>query len=69
MHIDAYEFVAPAVVAVGDLAVMSFQFVSQGSEGARRWNTTEVYRRDPDRGWRIVHTHWSLTEAGPAVAG
>lgn len=67
--IDAYEFVAPAVVAAGDLAVLSFQFVSQGSEGARHWNTTEVYRRDPERGWRIVHTHWSLTEAGPAVAG
>lgn len=69
VQIDAYEFVAPAVVAAGDLAVLSFQFVSQGSEGARRWNTTEVYRHDPDRGWRIVHTHWSLTEAGPAVAG
>lgn len=69
VQIDAYEFVAPAVVAAGDLAVLSFQFVSTGSEGQMRWNTTEVYRRDPERGWRIVHTHWSLTEAGPAVAG
>lgn len=69
VQIDAYEFVTPAVVSAGDLAVLSFQFISRGSEGARRWNTTEVYRRDPDRGWRIVHTHWSLTEAGPAVAG
>lgn len=69
VHLGSYAFVEPAVVAAGDLAVLSFQFVSQGSEGARRWNTTEVYRHDPDRGWRIVHTHWSLTEAGPAVAG
>lgn len=56
-------------MAAGDLAVLSFQFVSQGSEGQRRWNTTEAYRRDPERGWRIVHTHWSLTDAGPAVVG
>lgn len=69
VHIESYEFVSPAVVAAGDLAVLSFQFVSQGSEGPRRWNTTEVYRRDPERGWRIVHTHWSLTEAGPIVTG
>ena len=69
VHIDSYEFVSPAVVAAGDLAALSFQFVSRGSGGRMRWNTTEVYRRDPERGWRIVHTHWSLTEAGPAVVG
>lgn len=65
VHIDSYEFVAPAVVAAGDLAVLSLQFVSTGSEGQRRWNTTEVYRRSPERGWRLVHTHWSLTQAHP----
>jgi ketosteroid isomerase-like protein len=64
VKIDSYEFVAPAVIAVGDLAVLSFQFISTGSEGAMRWNTTEVYRHHADRGWRIVHSHWSLTEAG-----
>ena len=68
VHIDSYEFVEPAVVAVGDLAVLSFQFVSTGGEGRMRWNTTEVYRRSPDRGWRIVHSHWSLTDVGNRLA-
>lgn len=68
VHIDSYEFVDPAVVAVADMAVLSFRFVSTGSEGQMRWNTTEVYRRSADRGWRIVHTHWSLTEVGAQVA-
>lgn len=68
VHIDSYEFVDPAVVTVGDMAVLSFQFVSTGSEGQMRWNATEVYRRSPERGWRIVHTHWSLTDAGKRLA-
>lgn len=33
-----------------------------------QWNTTEVYRRSPDRGWRIVHSHWSLTDVGNRLA-
>lgn len=68
VRIDSYEFVDPAVVAVDDMAVLRFQFVSTGSEGQMRWNTTEVYRRCADRGWRIVHSHWSLVEAGARLA-
>lgn len=64
VHIESYEFRAPSVTAAGDMAVLSYQFVSTGSEGQMRWNTTEVFRRSRERGWRIVHTHWSLTEAG-----
>lgn len=69
VHIDSYEFVDPVVVAAGDLALLSFHFVSTGSEGQLRWNTTEVYRRSPERGWRIVHSHWSLTDMGSRLAG
>ncbi len=69
VQIDSYEFVSPAVVAAGDMAVLSFQLVSRGAAGTMRWNTTEAYRRHPDRGWRLVHTHWALTDAGPAVMG
>lgn len=31
-----------------------------------RWNATEVYRV-MDGVWRIIHTHWSLTQ--PKLAG
>jgi hypothetical protein len=81
VHIDSYEFVEPAVVASGDLAVLSFRFESTTGGAVTRWNTTEVYRRDPGRSeahahadadagpgvpaaWRLVHTHWSLTDVG-----
>ncbi len=69
VHIEEFEFVAPRVQAAGDLAVLTFQFVSKGSEGAMHWNTTEVYRREPDGAWRIVHSHWSLTEVGHRLGG
>lgn len=63
IHIDHYEMISPQVQVFGETAVLTFNFVSRGSEGAMRWNTTEVYRRR-DGQWRIVHTHWSLTQAG-----
>lgn len=61
---DRYEFIEPLVQEIGDAAVLTFRFVSWDNEGkALRWNCTEVFRR---RGgvWRIIQTHWSITEAG-----
>lgn len=61
---DRHEFIDPLVQEIGDAAVLTFNFVSWDSAGnALRWNCTEVFRR---RGgiWRIMQTHWSITEAG-----
>jgi hypothetical protein len=52
------------VQEVGDAAVLTFRFVSWDKDGnALRWNCTEVFRRR-DGVWRIIQTHWSITEAG-----
>ncbi len=59
----AWEIVAPSVAEIGEVAVLTFRFVSRGAAGGEaRWNCTEVYRRRPG-GWRIVQTHWSFTAA------
>lgn len=59
-----HEIVDPAVNRIGDAAVLTFHFVSLGEAGDEyRWNCTEVYRRSEGI-WRIVQTHWSLTNAG-----
>lgn len=57
------EMVAPRVQVLGDVAVLTFRYVTttQRSRRVTRWNTTEVYRRTK-AGWRIVHTHWSLVK-------
>jgi hypothetical protein len=62
IKIDRDEIVNPRVQAVGDAAILTFQFVSYGSEGSVRWNCTEVYQRFVDA-WRIVHSHWALAKA------
>ncbi|HEY0594039.1 MAG TPA: nuclear transport factor 2 family protein [Thermoanaerobaculia bacterium] len=60
----------PRVQASGDVAVLTFNYVSRGSnEATTRWNCTEVYRL-VNGAWRIIQTHWSFTKApGASPAG
>jgi ketosteroid isomerase-like protein len=67
IHADRFELLDPRVQHAGDLAVLTFNFVSYGgNEDAQRWNCTEVYRRRA-ASWRIIQTHWSFT--GPPSPG
>lgn len=53
------------VQVMGDVAVLSFHYVSRaGTAKEIFWNCTEVYRKT-DGNWRIVNTHWSLTKPMP----
>lgn len=61
VRIERDEIVDPRVQVHGEVAVLTFRFNSHGSESEMRWNTTEIYRRTA-AGWRIVHSHWSLTQ-------
>ena len=61
IRIERDEIIDPRVQVIGDAAVLTFRFDSHGSEGAMRWNCTEVYQRFGD-GWKIVHSHWSFTK-------
>jgi ketosteroid isomerase-like protein len=59
VNVSGYELIDPKVTVSGNMAVLTFNFLSEGS--AMRWNTTEVYRRQ-NGAWRIIHSHWSLTQ-------
>jgi len=58
---DRFELINPKVQVTGDIAVLTFNYVSYKGEEADRWNCTEVYRRKDDR-WQIIQSHWSYTE-------
>jgi len=59
---ERFEILHPAVQRSGDMAVLTFNFVSYGAHHFElRWNCTEVYRRDADS-WRIIQSHWSFTK-------
>lgn len=61
IHIDHYEMLAPTVQLAGEVAVLTFNLASRSGATAMNWNCTEVYRQYSE-GWRITHTHWSITQ-------
>jgi len=63
VHLDRYELLNPTVELAGNLAVLSFNYVSHQGAASSRWNSTEVYHHDPE-GWRLLHSHWSQTTPG-----
>jgi hypothetical protein len=63
IRIARYDLLRPLVQGSRDLAVLTFNFHSDGgNEDEYRWNCTEVYRRD-SAGPRIIQTHWSRCPA------
>ena len=62
MHIDRFELLNPHVQVSGDLAVLTFNYVSYKDNEPDRWNCTEVYRKSGKGDWQIIQTHWSYTE-------
>jgi len=60
VHFDRFELLNPCVQLGGELAVLTFNYVSYTGEKQSRWNCTEVYRQIGDI-WKIIQTHWSYT--------
>ena len=60
VHFDRFELLNPRVQVSGDMAVLTFNFVSYSGDNETPWNCTEVYRYDDNR-WQIIQTHWSYT--------
>ena len=62
---DVMDFVDPRVQVSGDMAVLTYRFLStwlnpDGSVASRTpWNCTEVFARANGK-WQIIHTHWSF---------
>jgi hypothetical protein len=60
VRFDRFELLNPYVQVGGELAVLTFNYVSYTGEKGSRWNCTEVYRHTGDS-WQIIQTHWSYT--------
>ncbi len=57
---DSYEMAGPKVQGDGDTVVLTYILVRHVGAETTRWNSTQVYQRKKD-GWRVVHSHWSVT--------
>jgi ketosteroid isomerase-like protein len=60
VYFERFELLNPLVQVGGELAVLTFNYVSYTGDKQSRWNCTEVYRQAVD-GWQIIQTHWSYT--------
>ena len=63
IRIDRDEIIDPKVQVCGEVAVLTFNYVSFSRAGQMRWNCTEVYRHQNGQ-WRIIQSHWSTTQQG-----
>lgn len=59
IHVDKYEIIDPVVEVCGDMAVLSYNLRSCSGEEETRWNCTEVYYKEENDQWKIIHNHWS----------
>jgi ketosteroid isomerase-like protein len=62
VKVDKYEMTNPKVQITGNISVLTFNLVSYSGTQISRWNSTEVYRKEKDGTWKIIHSHWSLTK-------
>lgn len=57
---DSYEFRAPRVQACGDMAVLTYQLFAKTTLIDMQYNCIEVYCKEPDGEWRVIHSTWSF---------
>jgi len=60
VRFDRFELLNPCVQLGGEMAVLTFNYVSYVGDKQSRWNCTEVYRQAENR-WQIIQTHWAYT--------
>ncbi len=67
IRVDRYDLIDPKVELVGNVAILTFNYVSCGGTETSRWNCTEVYRLF-GKDWKIIQTHWSISQPRLAKA-
>ncbi|MDX9694187.1 MAG: nuclear transport factor 2 family protein [Bacteroidales bacterium] len=60
IFVEQYEMIDPVVQSGGEIAVLSFNLVSHIGNNIFRERCTEVYKQQPDKQWKIIHSHWSI---------
>lgn len=56
---DSYEFRRPRVQFGCDMAVLTFQLFADTTLLDMAYNCVEVYRKEENGEWRVIHSTWS----------
>jgi hypothetical protein len=62
VKVDRYEMIDPLVQVAGGGAVLTFNLCSYVGDQIQKWNCTEMFRLEPGGSWKIIQSHWSLTQ-------
>lgn len=55
-----YEIIDPITTITEDMVMLVFGLEMHTDDVRLKWNCTEVYCKEEDSRWRIIHTHWSF---------
>ena len=62
VKMDKFEIINPMVQSSDTMAVLTYNLRSYSGEKFWKENCTEVYRLEENNEWKIIHSHWSLTQ-------
>lgn len=57
---DSYDFRSPRVQFGSDMAVLTYQLYADTSLIDMAYNCIEVYQKEADGAWRVIHSTWSF---------
>jgi len=57
---DSYDFRSPRVQFGRDMAVLTYQLFAETTLIDMAYNCIEVYQREADGEWRVIHSTWSF---------
>ncbi|MCM1041547.1 MAG: nuclear transport factor 2 family protein [Bacteroides sp.] len=57
---DSYDFRNPRVQFGTDMAVLTYQLYAQTTLIDMEYNCVEVYQKEEDGEWRVIHSTWSF---------
>jgi ketosteroid isomerase-like protein len=57
---DSYDFRSPRVQIGHDMAVLTFQVFAKTTLIDMEYNCIEVYQKEADNEWRVIHSTWSF---------
>ncbi len=57
---EKYEVVDPRVQIGKDMAVLTYQFFAKFTIGDIEYNCIEVFQKEDDGVWRVIHSTWSV---------
>ena len=57
---DSYDFHSPRVQFGTDMAVLTYQLFADTSLINMAYNCIEVYQKEDDGKWRVIHSTWSF---------